>query len=77
MPLHGESPPTDVEIVHAMERFGGSFVNTLALLCYLADEENYRRIKATWPEYWAKYAEMAERVKAQEEREWGPRNAES
>jgi hypothetical protein len=58
--------PSDWEIVNTMERFGGSFVRTLAQLCHLADEENYRRIKGCWPEYWQKYAEMVEQVKAQE-----------
>ena len=51
---------TDWEIVQAMERYGGSFIQALAVLSHRADEDNLRRIKAAWPEYWQQYSEMAE-----------------
>ncbi len=51
--------PTDYEIVEAMRVYGGSFVRKLAELCGHADLENFTRIKATWPEYWSEYAEIA------------------
>jgi hypothetical protein len=51
------SEPTDWEIVQAMERFGGSFVRMLAACCHKADPVNFAKIKATWPELWAEYAE--------------------
>jgi hypothetical protein len=54
-----QSVPSDYEIVRTMERFGGSFVRTLAELCNRADPQNLAKIKATWPEYWQEYAEMA------------------
>ena len=50
---------TDWEIVEAMERYGGSFVQALAKAFQAADEENQRRIKATWPEYWKRYDDLA------------------
>ena len=60
---------TDWEVVQRMERFGGSFVRALAQCCYQADPENLAKIKATWPEYWAEYADVAQKVKAEQERD--------
>ncbi len=69
---------TDWEVVRTMERFGGHFIRILAELCHRADPENLAKIKATWPEYWAEYqqlaklakeAEMSDAVKAQDARE--------
>lgn len=50
---------TDYEITESMLRFGGGFVQHLARAFRAADSDNQRRIKATWPEYWAKYEEFA------------------
>jgi len=50
----------DYRVVEAMERYGGSFVQALALLCFRADHVNLNKIKATWPEYWLQYSEMAD-----------------
>lgn len=58
--------PTDWDVVRTMERFGGGFVRALADACHRADPENLAKIKATWPELWAEYAEMAETVRAQD-----------
>jgi hypothetical protein len=49
---------TDAEIVAAMERYGGSFCEQLAKLYARADEENRRRIKATWPEFWRRFGNL-------------------
>ncbi len=49
----------DFDVIHAMRKFGGGFVSRLAEAAQRADLENLRRIKATWPEYWAQYEEMA------------------
>jgi hypothetical protein len=57
--MQSQQSPTDYAIVCAMERFGGSFVQALGLACRLADPVNFAKIKATWPEYWAEYAEVA------------------
>jgi hypothetical protein len=42
-------------VIQAMARFGGSFVQALAAAASAADAQNLAKIKATWPEYWAKY----------------------
>jgi hypothetical protein len=55
---------TDWEVTQAMETFGGSFVRNLAALCHTADPVNLAKIKATWPDYWLEYAEIAAQVKA-------------
>lgn len=43
-----------------MRKYGGGFVIALAQAAHIADDENLRRIKAAWPEYWKKYAELAQ-----------------
>lgn len=58
----------DEQIVEAMRVYGGSFVKALALAYYHGDERNQAKIKATWPEYWAEYDEIAERREAQQAR---------
>jgi len=50
----------DYKTVEAMETFGGSFVQALAVAARRADPDNLAKIKATWPEYWAQYEEMAQ-----------------
>ena len=49
----------DHNVLDAMLAYGGGFVGALALAAKLADKENLRRIKATWPEYWRQYSAMA------------------
>lgn len=58
--------PTDYEIVQTMEQRGGSFARTLAGLWHCADLVNRARIKATWGDYFTKYAEMHEQAKQRE-----------
>ena len=41
--------------IRAMKRYGGSFVKVIAQAWLLADEDNERRIEATWPECVTKY----------------------
>ena len=57
------SPPadllTDWQVLDAMEGWGGSFAQGLSLIARIADEVNLARIKATWPEYWRQYSDMA------------------
>ena len=38
-----------------MKRYGGSFVESLGKALLQADEDNQKKIKATWPEYWEHY----------------------
>ena len=41
-----------------MVRYGGSFVVALGKALILSDEENERRIKEAFPEYWGKYSKI-------------------
>lgn len=50
----------DLDIVGAMDKFGGSFVKALAKLCYYADPTNLSKIKETWWKYWLEYAKIAQ-----------------
>lgn len=54
----------DRKVLSMMVRYGGSFVQALAQAGYRADENNLRRIKETWPEYWSQYSAMANQVAA-------------
>jgi hypothetical protein len=53
---------TDDDVLAAMHRYGGSFVRGLAALYHLADDDNRRRLRLAFPETWASYIELAERV---------------
>lgn len=50
----------DLKVIEAMKKYGGSFASHLAQAASCADAENLEKIKATWPEYWQRYTEMAE-----------------
>jgi hypothetical protein len=45
-----------------MMEYGGSFVRKLGAAAFVADDQNLRRIKRTWPEYWAQYSRMAKQL---------------
>ena len=45
----------DYKTIETMEKFGGSFVKTLAELCRRADSANFTKIKETWSDYFDKY----------------------
>lgn len=49
----------DWYVTEAMERYGGGFVQVLGRLYRQADDDNRRRIREAWPEYWAAYTELA------------------
>jgi hypothetical protein len=53
---------TDRKTIEAMMEYGGSFVRKLGAAALVADQENLAKIKATWPEYWAKYSRMAKQL---------------
>lgn len=61
----------DWETLEAMERFGGGFVRQLAKLAAVADPVNFLKIKATWPNYFAEYADMVPLIKARDEAQRG------
>ena len=48
----------DYKVIASMKRHGGGFVQALAYAWERADPENQAKIKATWPEYWARYAKI-------------------
>ena len=56
-------PITDLEVFLAMENFGGAFVVALSKAGRLADEDNVRRIKEAWPEYWFRYSALAKNLR--------------
>ncbi len=50
---------SDHQIISAMRRFGGSFARALAEAWSMGDDDNRARIKATWPDLWEEYADLA------------------
>lgn len=52
-----------------MSVWGGGFVQQLAKLWHMADEDNAKRIKETWKDYWWHYGDMV----AQQRETNGPR----
>lgn len=50
----------DLDIIEAMEKYGGSFVSHLAAAAKHADSKNLAKLKAAFPEYWKQYAEMVD-----------------
>ena len=49
----------ETETVDAMRRWGGSFVNCLALAFMAADADNFATLRAAFPGYWEKYSALA------------------
>ena len=47
-----------IKAVRAMEEYGGSFVETLALAWRLGETDNRQRIESTWADLFAHYQEM-------------------
>lgn len=50
----------DLDVIDAMEKYGGSFVAALAQAARRADADNLAKIKATFSEYWERYEGMVE-----------------
>lgn len=49
----------EMDVVDAMEKYGGSFVQALAVCFRRADANNLAKLKATFSEYWEQYEGMA------------------
>jgi hypothetical protein len=49
----------DWDILTAMSRYGGSFVNALSEAAQRADRTNYAKLRAAFPDIWAEYRTMA------------------
>lgn len=56
----------DARTAFAMQAYGGSFVKYIGMAARNADPQNLQKIKDTWPEYWAKYSEMAKGMQNQQ-----------
>ncbi len=68
--LDGPMPTDEIadrQVIAAMRRFGGSFVKALAEAATAADPINLAKIKAAWPDYWARYAGAQFRTKDDEQ----------
>lgn len=48
------------DVVEAMVQGGGSFVQQLGRCFLYADQTNFDKLKATFPEYWEWYTLLAE-----------------
>ena len=55
---HKNMNEQDFHTIQMMEKYGGSFVKTLAQLAQRADPNNLDKIKATWGGYWKEYSKM-------------------
>lgn len=49
-----------------MRRYGGSFIVAFAGALIRADDDNTRRMKEAFPEYWGKYLNMEKGVNHEE-----------
>jgi hypothetical protein len=52
----------DYQIIEAMQTYGGSFVKQLALLCCLADANNFQKLKTTFANYWTEYESFVKKT---------------
>ena len=57
-----------LKVTGAMKVFGGSFVVALSDAMRRADQDNLRRLKDAFPEYWKQYKEMSETMATDTER---------
>ncbi len=54
----------DYKTVQAMRQYGGAFAYALGNAALHADESNYNRLKAAFPDYWLKYSAVANQLPA-------------
>jgi hypothetical protein len=55
-----QQPVTDLDVLDAMERYGGGFVSALAVAWRKADDDNRRRLRGAFPHYWEQYTAAAQ-----------------
>lgn len=48
------------QVIKAMLKYGGSFMQALARAAQVADQKNLLKIRLAWPQEWAKYEMFAE-----------------
>jgi hypothetical protein len=49
---------SDYKVVENMEKYGGSFVQALAVCFRRADRTNFHKLKTTFKDYWEEYSKM-------------------
>ena len=52
----------DIEILEAMNKYGGSFARSISMAAWAADSENYAKLKAAFPELWERYATFVKKA---------------
>ena len=52
----------DIEILEAMNKYGGSFARSISLAAWSADNTNYAKLKAAFPELWERYATFVKKA---------------
>ena len=55
--------PDERDVIDEMNNYGGSFIRALARAFEYADDANFRRLKAAFPDYWARYEELATKAR--------------
>lgn len=48
----------EMNVVEAMERYGGAFVQGLSICFRRADRKNFDRLRKAFPHYWEQYENM-------------------
>jgi hypothetical protein len=52
----------DMKILYVMNKYGGSFARSISLAAWVADSENYAKLKSAFPELWKQYAVFVKKV---------------
>lgn len=59
----------EYKVVEMMERYGGSFVQALAVCFHRADIHNFIKLRTTFSNYWDEYEKMLDGFKSKDESE--------
>lgn len=54
---------SDYDVIEAMLKYGGSFIQSLARCWQAGDYINQEKLKTAFPEYWSQYSSLAEAEK--------------
>ncbi len=49
---------SDLDTLHAMSVYGGGFVKAISQAAYVADSQNYKQLKAAFPQLWTEYEHL-------------------
>ncbi len=53
---------TDRDVARTMQEYGGSFVRALGAAALAADPVNLKKLRDSFPDYWANYMKMAQQL---------------